>query len=116
MCKPYSVFDASTVFLTVQALRWQVNAGIRCETDAERSGPGAAQIYRGRISAHHLGNVCQTLNVIFIHETGTLFHVCVDPGVVPEGLSVRPLCPSLWMERFLSIFSELRVGEPLCAD
>lgn len=58
-----------------------------------------------------------TLNIIFIHERGTLSHVCVDPSVVPGGLSVRPLRPSLWMERSLSIFSELRVGgEPLCAD
>lgn len=51
-----------------------------------------------------------TSNIIFIHERGTLFHVCVDPGVVPGGLSVRRLRPSLWMERSLSIFSELRVG------
>lgn len=58
-----------------------------------------------------------TLNVILIHENPTLFCVCVDPGVVSGGLSVRPVLRSLWMERSLSIFSESRSwGEPLRAD
>lgn len=48
----------------------------------------------------------RTLNVILIHENPTLFYVCVDPGVVSGGLSVRPVLRSLWMERSLSIFSE----------
>lgn len=50
----------------------------------------------------------RTLNVILIHENPTLFYVCVDPGVVWGGLSVRPVLRSLWMERSLSIFSESR--------
>lgn len=59
----------------------------------------------------------RTLNVILIHENPTLFYVCVDPGVVSGGLSVRPVLRSLWMERSLSIFSESQSwGEPPRAD
>lgn len=50
----------------------------------------------------------RTLNAILIHENPTLFYVCVDPGVVPGGLSVRPVLRSLRMERSLSIFSQSR--------
>lgn len=58
----------------------------------------------------------RTLNVILIHERLTLFHVCVDPGVVLGGLSVRPVLSSLWMERSLSIFSESQSWGSLCAQ
>lgn len=59
----------------------------------------------------------QTLNAILIHENPTLFYVCVDPGVVSGGLSVRPVLRSLWMERSLNIFSQSRSwGELPCAD
>lgn len=59
----------------------------------------------------------QTLNAILIHENPTLFYICVDPGVVSGGLSVRPVLRSLWMERSLNIFSQSRSwGEPPCAD
>lgn len=59
----------------------------------------------------------QTLNAILIHENPTLFYICVDPGVVSGGLSVRPVLRSLWMERSLNIFSQSQSwGEPPCAD
>lgn len=58
----------------------------------------------------------RTLNVILIHERLTLFYVCVDPSVVLEGLSVRPVLSSLWMERSLSIFSESQSWGSLCAQ
>lgn len=56
------------------------------------------------------------LNVILIHERLTLFYVCVDPGVVLGGLSVRPVHSSLWMERSLSIFSESQSWGNLCVQ
>lgn len=58
----------------------------------------------------------RTLNVILIHERLTLFCVCVDPGVVLGGLSVRPVLSSLWMERSLSIFSESQSWGSLCVQ
>lgn len=58
----------------------------------------------------------RTSNVILIHERLTLFYVCVDPSVVLGGLSVRPVLPSLWMERSLSIFSESQSWGSLCVQ
>lgn len=58
----------------------------------------------------------RTLNVILIHERLTLFYVCVDPGVVLGGLSVRPVLSSLWMERPLSIFSESQSWGSFCVQ
>lgn len=52
---------------------------------------------------------------LFIKDL-TLFHICVDPGVVLCGLSVGPVLSALWMERSLSRLSESQSRGSLCVQ
>lgn len=97
-------FSVVVVVTGVQGQCWE-NQSVQTGTTKDLKQKRFIMLQR----LHSLPLQClRTLNAILIHENPTLFYVCVDPGVVSGGLSVRPVLGSPWMERSLNIFRQSR--------